>query len=127
MANRVTATDVQRIVDFDDSISMVPFIEDANALTDKVSDNDAGNLLNAALLKGIERRLAAHFYSLRDPLYKRKITGKSEGEFESRSHFDEAKLLDITGYLASLGKNHRVGMAWLGLPPSEQTDYLDRD
>ncbi len=127
MANRVTATDVQRIVDFDDSLNMVPFIAAANALTDKISDNDARNLLNAALLKEIERNLAAHFYSLRDPLYKTKITGKSEGQFESRSYLAAAQLLDITGYLVSIQKNHRVGMAWLGLPPSEQTDYRDRD
>ncbi len=127
MANRVTATDVQRIVDSDPDINMVPFIAAANALTDKVSSNDTGGVLNAALLKEIERNLAAHFYSLRDPLYTSKTTGKSEGKWEPRSYLKAAQLLDITGYLISIQSNNRASMSWLGLAPSEQTDYLDRD
>jgi hypothetical protein len=37
--------------------------------------------------------------------------------------------LDITGTLASVsrGKRFKVTAEWLGLPPSEQTAYQNRD
>ena len=41
--------------------------------------------------------------------------------------------LDITGCLAKLneeaktGKKIKAGLTWLGKPPSDQIDYVDRD
>ena len=109
-------------------------IDTATALTDYVSAQDSAGVLNSALLKEIEKNLAAHFYALLDPQYLEKKTGDSSAVFQGETGKgldytpwgQTAKQLDVSGTLATLG-NKPASMTWLGLPPSEQTDYEDRD
>lgn len=125
---RVTAKDVQGVIDADiTGISMVPFIAAATSLVDEISSNDSGSLLNDDLLKEIERYLSAHFYSLRDPIYKSKKTGQSNANFMDRSYLEAAEMLDLTNYLKTRHKGTKASVAWLGLAPSGQTNYEDRD
>lgn len=134
MAWRVTEEEVRGIVDTDENISIAPFIDGATALTDYVSAQDSGSVLNAALLKEIERNLAAHFYALKDPQYLEKKTGDASAVFQGETGKgleytpwgQTAKDLDVSGTLATLGQK-TVGMSWLGKPPSEQTAYENRD
>jgi len=93
-------------------------------------------VLTTALLLEIEKHLAAHFYALRDPQYQQKRTEKASATFQGKTDLgldltwwgQMAKTLDVSGCLAQLDKG--IGtpqLVWLGLPPSEQTDYEDRD
>lgn len=134
MAWRVTEEEVRGIIETDEKISVAPFIASATALTDRVSAQDSASVLNAALLKEIEKNLAAHFYALRDPQYAENKTGDASAVYQGETGKgldytpwgQAAKDLDISGTLATLGKKP-VGMSWLGKPPSEQTAYEDRD
>lgn len=134
MAWRTSEPDVEAIVEVGGGINIAPFIDTANALTDYVSSQDSNSVLTTVLLAEIERYLAAHFYSHRDKLYQEKKTGDASAVFQGRTDMgldsteygQTAKTLDVTGCLAGLGKG-KASVAWLGLPPSEQTDYLDRD
>lgn len=142
MAFRVGEDEVRDIVDNDPAISITPFQIAANALTDKVSSNDADGIMTTALLAEVEKYLTAGFYAVRDQLFAEKKTadafavfqtGKSaEGPLNQNDYLRTAMLLDITGYLADLNQQAiqgviDAGITWLGLPPSSQTDYVDRD
>ncbi len=136
MAWRVTEREVREIIPTAELVSIKPFIDAANALTNYVNSKDSQNLLTSALLTSIEKYLAAHFYEHRDPQYDEKKTGDASAVFQgewgmgldSSKWGQTAKMLDVTGLLTSLSKGvTRVSMEWLGLPPSEQTAYVDRD
>lgn len=137
MAWRVTEDEVRAIVETEEDLSLYPFIESANAITDYVSSKDSNSVLTTALLKEIEKCLAAHFYSRRDLPYQQKKTGEASATFQGKTGmgFDstfwgqDAKRLDVSGCLARLDKEPRptASAVWLGLPPSDQTDYEDRD
>ena len=135
MAQRIQQDDVRSLVNSESTIDVQAFIDIAVALTDKVSSNDSLSVLTSDLLKQIEANLAAHYYSLRDPAYLAKKTGDANATFYGQTGMgldftpwgQTAKELDITGFLASLGKGQAIGMKWLGKPPSTQTDYRDRD
>lgn len=134
MAWRVTQEEVRGIVDTDAKFSIAPFIDAATALTDYVSGQDSDGVLNAALLKEIEKNLAAHFYALKDPQYIEKKTGDASAVFQGQTGKgldytpwgQTAKDLDVSGTLATIGQK-TVRLSWLGKPPSEQTAYEDRD
>ena len=135
MAWRTTEPEVRELVETDPDISVEPFIKTANALTDYVSAQDEPSVLNSALLLEIEKYLAAHFYTHRDPQYQEKATldaravfqGKTEMGLDATYWGQTAKRLDVSGTLARLDSQKVVEMAWLGLPPSDQTAYEDRD
>lgn len=136
MAWRITEDDVRGIVQVSTSISLGPFIDTANTVTDHVDSKDTAGDLSDAMLREIEKNLAAHYYSLRDQLYSSKSTGKASGSFQGQTGmgFDftpygqTAKRLDFTGTLASMDRTkHRVSATWLGKPKSDQTLYEDRD
>lgn len=136
MAWRVTEEQVREIIPTSSVVSIKPFIDAANALTDYVSSKDTQSLLTSALLIEIEKSLAAHFYEANDPQYKEKETGDARAIFQGEwgmgldrtSWGQNAKTLDVTGMLASISRGvTRVSMEWLGLPSSEQTDFVDRD
>jgi hypothetical protein len=137
MAWRVTQQEVRGVLETDADISVAPAIDAATALADKVSAEDNASELNAALLKQIELYLAAHFYALRDPQYERETTLRAGATYQGKTDMgldatwwgQQAKILDVSGYLARLDAEPRAmaSMAWLGLPPSEQTEYVDRD
>lgn len=110
-------------------IDLLPYIETASAVVDDISTYASDNsiTLNATRKELIERWLAAHYYTVMDPIYKRKKTEKAEGDFFDRSYLGVAKNLDPTGFLADLETGITAEVWWLGKPPSEQTPYYQRD
>lgn len=136
MSWRITEEDVRGIIDSDADLSVAPFINTANALTDYVSDQDSASSLGSALLKQIELFLSAHFYEHLDPQYASQSTEKAsatyQGQFklglEGSKWGQTAMMLDVSGTLAGLNRGRRrVSLAWLGYPPSSQTAVTDRD
>lgn len=137
MARRVEDQEVRDIADdASPSISFATFIDTATALTDYVQSQDTGGILTDALLKEVEKYLAAHFYHHRDQPYLKKKTGDAVGTYQGQ--FDKrldstrwgqtAITLDVTGTLVNLSAgNRRPTLAWLGKPKSAQIDYRDRD
>jgi len=136
MATRTDPAAVRATIDADSSISVDPHIRTANVLTDKIAAQDSDSLLDADLLCEIETYLAAHFYAFRDQQFKEEKTGDASAVYQGKTgmHFNStlwgqtAVALDLTGFLAELSKGRiRRQITWLGLPPSEQTSYEDRD
>lgn len=121
---------------YDRSTDLTPFIETAARITQRVASKDAGAELTSVDLELIERWLAAHFYAQADPILQSTSVGKSGGVFEGKTDMGlkntryglQALALDASGYLTKISNGVvKVGMKWLGKPPSEQTDYEDRD
>jgi len=137
MAWRTTQEKVREVVGSDESISMSPFIDFATELVDYVVTQDSSSILTTGMKERIETYLAAHFYAIRDLQYHDKKTADASAKFQGVTDmgFDatlwgqQAKRGDLTGTLARLDKEPRAKatMDWLGLPPSEQTAYVDRD
>lgn len=136
MAIRVTEDEVRSLVDSDEELSLAPFIATANAVADLVDSNDADGVLTDAMLKEIEKYLSAHFYEHRDPQYTSRATAGASASFQgqfgmaldSSKWGQTAKMLDVTGYLASMSRGKSKAVAtWLGKRPSEQVDYSERD
>ena len=136
MAWRIDERDLCAILGFTPTVNVGPFIDTANALADKVSAKDANSELNAAMLKQIEMYLAAHFYSHADQRFTSRSTDGASGSFQgqfgmaldSTEYGQTAKMLDFTGTLNQLSQGKsKASLSWVGLPPSEQTDYKDRD
>ena len=136
MAIRTNPAAIRAAVPTVGTTDLGPFIRTANALTDKVSSNDSESLLNDAMLFEIETYLAAHFYALYDPAYTERKTGEASGKFqgeygkrlESTDWGQTAMMLDLTGYLDGVNRGKiKASVAWLGLAPSSQTAYQDRD
>lgn len=131
MPIRTTESDVRSVIDTDPDITMTAFIRAASLVTDRIAACAIAKedpLTDAELLE-IETWLAAHFYSLRDPLYTSKSTLNASGSFKvDSSYLDMAMLLDHSGCLANLIEGSRSAKAfWLGKRPSEQIDFADRD
>ena len=135
---RVSEDEVRGVIDDDVLISMAPFIATATVMVDYVSSCDALNVLSTAQSKEIERWLAAHYYAHRDLQYTSKQTERAEAEYQvgekGKGGLDTtmwgrtAISLDVTGCLAGVNSGGRKpSMFWMGKPPSEQTDYIDRD
>lgn len=130
MAVRVTSGDVSPLIwDYDATVSLSPFITTANIVTDRLSALDTDSQLDSDTLAEIEKYLTAHFYTHCDPRLSQRKTADASGSFIENSYLDTAMMLDSTGNLKKIleGKNVKAKMTWLGRPPSEQTDYVDRD
>lgn len=136
MAWRTTEEDVRSVIDADDDKLVRPFIDIANDLVDFIVTQDTDGLLTAARQKNIECLLSAHFYAHLDPQYTEKKTGEASAKFQGQYGMaldgsdwgQSAKMLDVTGTLAKMEKGFkRPKFAWLGLPPSSQTNVRDRD
>jgi len=137
MAQRVEEGEVRAIIETDENVSLAPFIAAASAIVDDLSGEDSDGDLSSAMLTQIEKFLAAHLYEHLDSLPSEENTGAAkavyQGQFgmglKSTKYGQTALLMDKTGYLAALnsGKRRKLGVSWLGLPPSEQTEYEDRD
>ena len=133
---RTNATRVEAILggNYNGSTDLTTHITTATIVVDRLAALDTGGILSAAALAEIEAFLSAHYYAHHDQLYQSKTTGRSgatfQGQtgmgFKSTQYGQSALELDFTGNLASLGKK-APSMSWLGLPPSSQTDYEDRD
>lgn len=145
---RTTAAAVKAVLlpgkdyDTENSPDLTPFIDTASAYVDDIvtcaADQDPAVTLTDARLELIERWLAAHFYVVSDQTYASKSTEGASASFhgqtgmyiESSRYGQTAMSLDKSGCLASIGGSAgriRVGTAWLGKAPSNQTDYVDRD
>lgn len=129
MTIRTNDQAVRAAIDTDPDKDLSPYIVRANTLTNRVAENDVDGVLSAAILYEIETLLAAHYYSLVDPLYMSKSTTGASGVFQQRNLWDEAAQLDETGLLAQMktGGKPKASAVWLGKRPSQQTDYVDRD
>jgi hypothetical protein len=136
VALRTSPEAVRAAVETDSDIDVSPYIRTANVLADKVSAEDSDSLLSDALLTEIETYLAAHFYALRDQQFHSKKTADASAQFQGQTSMglkatlwgQQAIDLDVSGYLEALSRErHVVSLDWLGLPPSEQTEYEDRD
>jgi len=136
MAFRCTEEEVRALMESDEDVRVAPFITTANLVVDDVSSHDSSGLLSPTKLKEIEKYLAAHFYEHHDQALAEEKTGDASGAYQGEwgKGFDgstwgqSAKLLDTTGYLASLDKGRRrVGLSWGGLPTSEQSSFEERN
>jgi len=122
---RVTDNEVKEIIDTDLS-SLTPFIGAANQLVDGITG------LSAAELKEIERWLAAHFVAIRDQRTAKDNTGDSSHTYGGKTgmgldftaYGQMVKLLDTTGYLASVGMKES-GITYLGGVISSAGDKVE--
>jgi len=108
-------------------LNVLPFIESANGLVDRVVVKDTGSLMSASDLELVERWLSAHLYAHADQLYQNKSQGGASGGFQgqtgmyfsSTQYGQTALMLDYTGTLADLEKQAKegkktAGFIWLG-------------
>lgn len=110
MAYRVTPEEVKEIFTTDRESEIVPFIRTANVVVNHFLVGKKG--LAEPLLKEIELYLAAHFLSLDDRQENFVWIGEARARFGGQfgfgldftSHGQQAKILDSSGTLASLGK-----------------------
>jgi hypothetical protein len=129
---RTTDKAVQEILgDNYDSInepSLFPYIRAASLIVDDVVTCLAtkGLTYTTARLREIETWVAAYLYTITDPIYKSKTTANSSATYPDRSYLDAAKALDNSGCLSGALSGNRASLDWLGLPPSSQTDYINR-
>lgn len=136
---RTTESDVQTLLagDYDGSTSLAPHVATATAIVDRVATcaTAKGATLSSTELELVERWLAAHCYAMIDQPYQSKTTGRASAVFQGRTgmgfaatkYGQTALALDYSGCLANIGRARRARVAWLGLAPSEQTPYVDRD
>lgn len=125
---RTTSVLVGGIIEVDSNIDLSPFIEVANELVTEVCDSDLGD----TRLEKIERYLAAHFYTLRDPRTTSERAGPVGASFQSKvdlflesSHYGQmAMVLDTSGGLANLNATAGVrritaSADWVGTDEDE--------
>lgn len=121
---RTTSVLVGGIIEVDASIDLTPFITIANALVTEVCDDSS---YTEERLELIERWLAAHFYTIRDPRPTSEKAGPVSVNYQSAvdlrlatSHYGQtAMMLDTAGGLALLNKSpakRAVSVSWLGTP-----------
>jgi hypothetical protein len=128
---RTSAPAVQAILgrNYDGSTDVGPFIDWAAGVVDQVILCAAGRGIThtSTALELMERWLAAHAYTLTDPLKTSKRTADASASYQTRDYLVMAKSLDSSGCVAGIlsGKGG-AGATWLGRAPSEQTAYLDR-
>ena len=106
---RVTNAEVKEIIDTELTEAQVaPFVEIANLIvTDRLTGEHS-----TALLKEIERWLAAHFAAIRDPRAKSEKTADASATYYGNAglglnhtpYGQQVLAMDTTGILASLGK-----------------------
>lgn len=133
---RTTSSRVESILvsDYDGETDLTIYIESANSMTTDIAEcaEENGTTLSATKLELIEAWLSAYFYALMDKPFVRKQTADASAEFQvakdrSNNYLQGAMSLDPTGCLAALSSGNNAQAYWLGKPPSEQIDYVDRD
>ena len=110
MAARVTSDEVKEIIDVDSTITdITPFITAANLL---VTSECTDSSLTDAMLKEIERWLAAHFVAIRDTRRSAEKAGSVGENFQYSlglnlqvtMYGQQACMLDTSGALFALSK-----------------------
>ncbi len=125
---RTTPTLVAGIIEVDPNIDLTPFIFPANELVTQLLTS-AG--FTPERLELIERYLAAHFYTLRDPRPTSEQAGSVGTSYQNRvdlylctSHYGQmAIILDTSGALSQLNMQHvkrKLSVTWLGESPDEK-------
>lgn len=137
--SRTTVNAVQKILlkDWNGADLLDPFIEAATAVVDRVDVCAAARsrTLTSTELELVERWLAAHFYAMSNQQLSSKSTKGAGGSFrasgglnlDGTTYGQTARTLDYSGCLDAIAKRKVAAAVWLGRPPSEQTDYVDRD
>jgi hypothetical protein len=129
---RTTISDVKAILgtnyDTINTPTLTPYIRAANLLMDRVNQcaTERGYILTTTELQEMERWMAAHFYTIYDPIYKSKQTANSSATYFDRSYMDAAKAMDPSGCLNAVMMSQRVNFDWLGKTPNEQIDVDQR-
>jgi len=114
---------------WDGLTDLTPFIASASAVVDRVNTAAQNKAimpvtLSAVELELIERWLAAHFYTVMDPLYRSKSTmgasgnfqrGQANDGFETTDYGRQACMLDYSGMLRAIGKRQVAGGYWAGI------------
>jgi hypothetical protein len=130
-----------RDYDTEQAPSLTPFIDTASAMVDDVADcitAKGGTAHSVSRLELIERWLSAHYFKVSDKGYSSRSTEGASGAFdgqtamylESTLYGQTALRLDSSGCLEAAGGAGGIktaGAGWMGRPPSEQTDYVDRN
>lgn len=131
---RTTADNVRAIIEVDSTVIVVdadldPFIEIANELvTEQCVTNGPSTAYSSTRLELIERWLAAHFYTNRDPRPVNEEAGPVGVTYQSKvdlgfdtSHYGQTAMrLDTNGKLAALNDQTKKGgkitatAVWLG-------------
>lgn len=131
---RTTKAQIEMIIELDSDIipndaAMVPFIDMASELVTEVCTGDNAPTIpyTSERLELIERSLAAHFYTLRDPRFTQEKAGSVGVSYQSKvdlgfdtSHYGQSAMrMDTNGGLAKVNEDTkkgkpRVGMTWLG-------------
>lgn len=114
---RTTAAAVQGILgrNYDGQSDLTPWIAAATKLVDRVADSD--DPPDSDTLELIERFIAAHYYTVMDPLFSSKNTGKSSAKFMDRSYLDVAIQLDPSATVSAITSDDGPKVAsaiWLG-------------
>lgn len=100
--------------DYDGTTDLTPYIDAASSVVDDLEDADEDGVLTSTKLELVERWLAAHYYTIMDPIYVSKSTLGRSASFQQRSYKDVAIDLDPTGELAALLGRQRAGGFWGG-------------
>ena len=126
---RTTRANVEGIIEVDAGIvandaDMEPFITIANELVTEVCTGEAGpsTAYSTARLELIERWLAAHFYTNRDPRTTSERAGSVGANFQSKvdlgfdtSHYGQTAIrLDTNGGLSQLNDRIKKGSSKVG-------------
>jgi hypothetical protein len=134
---RTTKDDIEGIIELDASVipndaAMLPFITIANELVTEycTGTNGPTTEYSEERLELIERWLAAHFYTNRDPRATNESAGAVSVGYQSSvglgfdtSHYGQTAMrLDTNGGLSTLNENMkkgrpRVRVSWLGTEP----------
>jgi hypothetical protein len=122
--------------DYDDvhSPDLTYHIRVANSFVTRVNTcaTAKGYSLTSDELTDLETAMAAHFYTKSDRVYQSKSTAGASGAFvldpqNPEPYKSMAIEMDPSGCVSALLNRQRAAGFWLGRPPSEQTDYVDRD
>lgn len=128
---RTTTSAVQQVLgqNYNGSSSLIPYIDSAYAVVSRLLIAASAQSISIGDTDAelVERWLAAHYYTVMDPLYIEKETGRARGKWKERCYLDVAKQMDPSGLLGGIVAAHKIRVTWLGKPPSEQVDYEDRD
>lgn len=133
MSYRITDTDVEALVEVDDTITLTPFIAAAEELVTELCLDSSYSTTRLAM---IEAWLAAHLYLMRDQAVASEKAGNVSVNYQYKiglnlqqtKHGQTAMLLDTAGNLAALSKRIEDGefgtpsLTWLGEDLDDEDD-----
>lgn len=115
--------------DYDGEVNpdLSPFVNEATMLVDDLAARalELGIGVTEGRLQAIESNLAAHFYGMSDRPYTSRSTAGGSGSFDGKTdkgldatlYGQKAKILDPTGFLASLGQTAEGGSPSVSVRP----------